>query len=376
MPDVAINAQQVQQAGQGYTVPDSLALLLKNVRASYNGTSAAGSFVPVLRIVSDAGLTVGEYRVSGSLAAGASADVTWFPGHVEDGIQFDTYPQAGHTLYAETDGPGTPGGIGPGGRYPASLGELDLVSLGGSGVLIYEGASGGVCIVSESLPTNPAPSYVIGGGGIQIEEGIGGITLEGKTSGSWSQDGTLDLSSGSTATVNGTAAVTLVAPTVNAQLSQLVIATLPTSDPASANHVWADNGVLVLSGHTVPSGGINFGSNTGTSLTITTTTGGVVLQLANSQHFRVNDNGGNALIDQQEDGALVVNLVAGQSLTVKDSGGTTIFQVDEAGAGPFFQLGTGGELDVYDHNGNLIMKLDEATGDLHLLTGASVISDL
>src|SRR6266700_1149263 len=79
MPDVAINAQAVINAGQGYVVPDSQEIIIRAVRASYNGAAAAGSYVPTLQIVTDGGLVVAECPVSSMVAAGASADVSWFP---------------------------------------------------------------------------------------------------------------------------------------------------------------------------------------------------------------------------------------------------------------------------------------------------------
>jgi hypothetical protein len=79
MADAPINVQQVQNAGDGYIVPASLDLILKCARCAYDGSGAAGDFVPLLQIFSDAGLVVAECRAEETVVAGGSADVTWFP---------------------------------------------------------------------------------------------------------------------------------------------------------------------------------------------------------------------------------------------------------------------------------------------------------
>ena len=79
MADTQLNPLGSVTAPASWTLPASLNLQPKNVYASYNGTSAAGSFVPCLQIISDSGHTVGSYPCATTVAAGASADVTWFP---------------------------------------------------------------------------------------------------------------------------------------------------------------------------------------------------------------------------------------------------------------------------------------------------------
>lgn len=115
MADVAILAQQVQATPNGYTIPGGQEIILKSIRVAYNGAGAGGSFVPVLQLVAPGplGTIVSEYPLGSTLAAGASADVTWFPGlkgasssGSGGGIQFDTEPQSGGWLYAETTGVG------------------------------------------------------------------------------------------------------------------------------------------------------------------------------------------------------------------------------------------------------------------------------
>jgi hypothetical protein len=54
--------------------------VLKGVSASFDGTAAASSYVPAVQVIDPSGFTVGTYVLGQTLAAGASADVAWFPG--------------------------------------------------------------------------------------------------------------------------------------------------------------------------------------------------------------------------------------------------------------------------------------------------------
>jgi hypothetical protein len=63
-----------------WVVPGNGQMRPKDIFASYDGTGAAGPFFPTLKIISDGGKTVGIFPTGTSVAAGASADVTWFPG--------------------------------------------------------------------------------------------------------------------------------------------------------------------------------------------------------------------------------------------------------------------------------------------------------
>lgn len=51
----------------------------KAVFAHYDGTGAAGAFLPALKVISDGGETVGIYPTQIPIAAGGSAEVSWFP---------------------------------------------------------------------------------------------------------------------------------------------------------------------------------------------------------------------------------------------------------------------------------------------------------
>lgn len=80
MPDVPIVNRTTTAAPKDYTLPQSQEILLKAVRAEFDGTGAATSFLPALQLVSDAGdVMFTAVLTSTSVAAGGSASVSWFP---------------------------------------------------------------------------------------------------------------------------------------------------------------------------------------------------------------------------------------------------------------------------------------------------------
>jgi hypothetical protein len=62
-----------------FTVPGNGQIRPKSIFAAFDGTGAGSAFFPTLKVISDAGKTVGIYSSDTSVAAGASADVSWFP---------------------------------------------------------------------------------------------------------------------------------------------------------------------------------------------------------------------------------------------------------------------------------------------------------
>lgn len=66
-------------APAGFTVPGNGQIQPKAIFATYDGSGAAASFLPALEVISDGGETVGIYPSAASVAAGGSADVSWFP---------------------------------------------------------------------------------------------------------------------------------------------------------------------------------------------------------------------------------------------------------------------------------------------------------
>ena len=76
--DVTISGG-VGPAPQLYEVPNAQEIIPKSVRATFNGTLAGSAFFPTVRIVSDGGVIVAEVATDTSVAAGASASVTFAP---------------------------------------------------------------------------------------------------------------------------------------------------------------------------------------------------------------------------------------------------------------------------------------------------------
>jgi hypothetical protein len=77
--DVQILGSGAKAAPLDYTLPLGSELLLKAVRADFDGTGAAGAFLPALEIISDAGHSVGLYPTDVAVAAGGSASVSFAP---------------------------------------------------------------------------------------------------------------------------------------------------------------------------------------------------------------------------------------------------------------------------------------------------------
>lgn len=80
MPDISILQPAVAAVPTGFTIAGAQEIVLKGVTASFDGTGAAGAFVPAVQVVNPAGVIVGTYTLGQTLAAGALADVSWFPG--------------------------------------------------------------------------------------------------------------------------------------------------------------------------------------------------------------------------------------------------------------------------------------------------------
>lgn len=77
--DVQISDSAVGGPPHDYVVPSSADFILKAVQATFDGTGAAGSFVPVVELISDSGHLIGRGKAEASVAAGASASVSFFP---------------------------------------------------------------------------------------------------------------------------------------------------------------------------------------------------------------------------------------------------------------------------------------------------------
>jgi len=82
---VATDDQQVLVAGIAsapatFKIPGNGQIRPKAVYALYDGSGAATGFQPALKITSDGGVLIGIYPTTATVAAGGSANVSWFPG--------------------------------------------------------------------------------------------------------------------------------------------------------------------------------------------------------------------------------------------------------------------------------------------------------
>lgn len=213
-----------------YPVPSSGELVPLMVRATVDGTSAASSFYAVVQIIAPSGQIMGS-ALSGSIAAGASADVTWFPRVATgsgDGIKFDqpnTDPQGDSGFLAIDTGLIKIGDVIPADWEVVAV-DYQFISTGTSGY-DFEVSGGQFLVSAFDAGGNP---------GSVVLSGESGATLR-------SGDTELGMNSGGVY-----------------QLS----ATLPTSDPGILNNLWNDGGILAISGSSgfsLPSGAtVNGGS--------------------------------------------------------------------------------------------------------------------
>jgi hypothetical protein len=79
VPDTQIHPTGTENVPADYLIQKSAEILLKGVYASFDGSGAGGDFLPLLRIISNAGSVVLEAVSDTTVAAGGSADVSWFP---------------------------------------------------------------------------------------------------------------------------------------------------------------------------------------------------------------------------------------------------------------------------------------------------------
>jgi hypothetical protein len=94
--DIQILAPGTSAAPLNYTVPGSQEIFIKTATANYDGTSAAGSYVPTLQIVGPSGVVALTCPIGQVVAAGASADASWFPGL---GVTPTPSAPTGHNLF-------------------------------------------------------------------------------------------------------------------------------------------------------------------------------------------------------------------------------------------------------------------------------------
>jgi hypothetical protein len=83
VPDTQILASGSAAAPESYTVPPAQEILVKAVSCTLDGTGASGDFYPMLSIIPPGGVGAIECPMLTSVAAGESAEVSWFPGGIE-----------------------------------------------------------------------------------------------------------------------------------------------------------------------------------------------------------------------------------------------------------------------------------------------------
>lgn len=79
MADTPLFDSAVEPVPNDYPLPAGADRVLKSVSASFDGTSAGADFQPAVQILSPSGAVVVTCSCPTVLAAGASADVSWFP---------------------------------------------------------------------------------------------------------------------------------------------------------------------------------------------------------------------------------------------------------------------------------------------------------
>lgn len=78
-PDVLVSVPGSSAAPLTYQVAQQQEILLKAAAASFDGSAAGSAWLPCLRIIAPGGQVVGQYITGSSVAAGSSADVSFFP---------------------------------------------------------------------------------------------------------------------------------------------------------------------------------------------------------------------------------------------------------------------------------------------------------
>lgn len=79
MTDTQILPLGSENAPADWTLPKGATVTPKSIFAHFNGTAAAGSFIPTLTIFSDSGDTVANIKQDETITAGSAVDATWAP---------------------------------------------------------------------------------------------------------------------------------------------------------------------------------------------------------------------------------------------------------------------------------------------------------
>ena len=80
MADASILDPTVAAAPKQYLISGSQELLIKSITASFDGSAAAVPWVPAVQLLDSANEVIGTYPLDAPVAAGGTADVSFFPG--------------------------------------------------------------------------------------------------------------------------------------------------------------------------------------------------------------------------------------------------------------------------------------------------------
>lgn len=186
MADVSIRASAVTAAPMDYKVPGSQEIAPKAVTASMDGTSAAVAWFPCLQLLDPAGNVMFSAVPSSSVAAGASADVSWFP-HIAAPAASSSGGSGPAILFDHTVSPGPDNSIGtPVGGIAQTHTDLLVVTSLRSNEAITGSNSGGLSINNNTANAkqnymrvfNTTTSGNTGGSGAQ---GVNILALTGST---------------------------------------------------------------------------------------------------------------------------------------------------------------------------------------------------
>jgi hypothetical protein len=183
MADVQILASGTLAAPLDYVIPGAQEILIKAMAATFDGTGAGTTWQPAITLLAPGGKEVGTFPVGSALAAGASADVAWFPrGGVNaaagtSGIRYDV-DNEGDWLTVEANGQT--------GAPPTSIffdanntsGGVFLSKSGGTGDIGILASNDGDLILEHSGLTGAVSLEQSGDGGMNIfQSGAGGMSI-------------------------------------------------------------------------------------------------------------------------------------------------------------------------------------------------------
>jgi hypothetical protein len=185
--NVTLETKVTQPAPLAYTIPGAQEIGIISLRASYDGTGAAGSFVPTLRVLAPDGQELAACPVASPLAAGALADVTWFP---RGGVS-QAAPAAAGTPYAIVLGVGADNPTSPPSNQPYVPLGSDYFATDGGAYFAHDG--GFVTILQPGVYRCTVGAYGVNAG-TQVSAGANG----GDGSGASANGGAGDLTQSST----------------------------------------------------------------------------------------------------------------------------------------------------------------------------------